>query len=161
MSREQKAAAWLPQDIVLEEAALRAVKTMRSTLVVAGPGAGKTELLAQRASYLLQTGLCPAPFRILAISFKRDAASNLRDRVLSRCGRDYATRFDSLTFDAFGKDLVDRFRLALPPDYRPTADYRVLTLEFTDKLIWEAVQGLPNARCTLTGPQRQALRWDA
>lgn len=161
MPSAQDAEAWLPHRIVLEEAALRAVKTTRSTLVVAGPGAGKTELLAQRACYLLQTGLCPAPFRILAISFKRDAAANLRDRVLSRCGRDYTTRFDSLTFDAFGKDLVDRFRLALPPDYRPTADYRVLTTEFTDKLIWEAVQALPDARCLLTGPQRHALRWDA
>jgi DNA helicase-2/ATP-dependent DNA helicase PcrA len=161
MPSAQKAAAWLPRGIVLEEAALRAVKTMRSTLVVAGPGAGKTELLAQRACYLLQTGFCPAPFRILAISFKRDAAANLRDRVLARCGREYTTRFDSLTFDAFGKDLVDRFRLALPPDYRPTADYRVLTTEFTDKLIWEAVQALPDARCPLTGPQRHALRWDA
>lgn len=161
MPNAQKAAAWRPHQIVLEDAALRVVKSERSTLVVAGPGAGKTELLAQRACYLLQTGLCHAPFRILAISFKRDAAANLRDRVLARCGREYAARFDSVTFDAFGKDLVDRFRLALPADYQPTVDYRVLTTEFTDRLIWEAVQALPDARCPLSGPQRHALRWDA
>jgi len=161
MPNAQKAAAWLPHQIVLEDAALRVVKSELSTLVVAGPGAGKTELLAQRACYLLQTGLCPAPFRILAISFKRDAATNLRDRVLARCGREYAARFDSVTFDAFGKDLIDRFRLALPADYQPTADYRVLTTEFTDRLIWEAVQALPDARCPLTGPQRHTIRWDA
>jgi len=153
--------AWRPHKIVLEDAAFRAVTSPRSTLVVAGPGAGKTELLAQRACYLLQTGLCPAPFRILAISFKRDASSNLRDRVLARCGREYAARFDSVTFDAFGKDLVDRFRLALPTDYLPSADYQVLTTEFSDKQIWDAVQALPDARCPLTGPQRHAIRWDA
>jgi DNA helicase-2/ATP-dependent DNA helicase PcrA len=161
MPPAHKAEAWRPHQIVLEDAALRAVKSERSTLVVAGPGAGKTELLAQRACFLLQAGFCSAPFRILAISFKRDAAANLRDRVLARCGREHAARFDSVTFDAFGKDLVDRFRLALPADYRPTADYRVLTMEFTDRLIWEAVQALPDARCPLSGPQRHAIRWDA
>jgi DNA helicase-2/ATP-dependent DNA helicase PcrA len=161
MPNRRKMEAWRPHKIVLEDAALRVVKSPRTTLVVAGPGAGKTELLAQRACYLLETGLCPAPFRILAISFKRDAATNLRDRVLARCGREHAVRFDSVTFDAFGKDLVDRFRLALPPDYRPTADFQVQTTQFSDKLIWEAVQALPDTRCPLNGPQRHALRWDA
>ncbi|BCJ65732.1 UvrD-helicase domain-containing protein [Polymorphospora rubra] len=44
---------------------------------MAGPGAGKTEFLAQRAAYLLQTAFCPWPRHTLAISFKRDAAANL------------------------------------------------------------------------------------
>jgi len=53
-------------------------QTAQSVLVTAGAGAGKTEFLAQKATYLLQTGLCAAPKRILAISFKRDAARNLQ-----------------------------------------------------------------------------------
>ncbi|MEI7819516.1 MAG: ATP-dependent helicase [Verrucomicrobiota bacterium] len=122
--------AWQPRGVTrLEPAALEAVRDDTNSIVVAGPGAGKTELLAQRASYLLETGLCPAPFRILAISFKRDAARNLRDRVERRCGTELARRFESYTFDAWAKGLLDRFRLALPPNYRPTADY-VIDLKF-------------------------------
>jgi superfamily I DNA/RNA helicase len=93
--------------------------------VVAGPGAGKTEFLAQRAVYLLETGLCPPPFRILAISFKSDAAKNLTDRVRLRCPAEFAQRFTSLTFDAFTKGLVDRFLTALPETWRPSRPYDI------------------------------------
>ena len=64
---------WIPCDgIVLEENAETAVKeTDNNILVIAGPGAGKTELLAQKASYLFQTNICRDPQKILAISFKR------------------------------------------------------------------------------------------
>lgn len=119
--------AWTPVGITLEPAALRAAKSDTHTLVIAGPGAGKTELLAQRACYLLQTGTCPPPYRILAISFKREAAENLKERVLLRCGRELGARLDSLTFDAFAKDLLDRFRLLLPSELLPSADYAILT----------------------------------
>ena len=117
---------WRPIDVAsLEPEAERAVRSMKHTVVVAGPGAGKTELLAQRACYLLQTRLCPLPRRILAISFKRDAAKNLRDRVERRCGSDVGRYFESYTFDAFAKGLVDRFRLSIPVQFRPTADYTI------------------------------------
>src|ERR1017187_1101390 len=108
MSRLIKPSEWKPEGIQsLEDPAERAVKKLANTLVVAGPGAGKTELLAQRACYLLKTALCPYPRRILAISFKRDAAKNLRERVKLRCGDEFARRFDSLTFDAFSKGVLD------------------------------------------------------
>ena len=78
-----KAEDWKPtQGIALEGAALEVVKSTRSLSVLAGPGAGKTELLAQRATYLLNTGSCPPPKRILAIAFKVDAARNLHDLSL-------------------------------------------------------------------------------
>ncbi len=115
---------WKPRGVPgLEPHALEAVRSDRNYLVVAGPGAGKTEMLAQRASFLLETATCPFPYRILAISFKRDAASNLRERVARRCGNDLARRFESYTFDAWAKSILDHFRLALPDDYRPTGDY--------------------------------------
>ena len=98
---------------------------MDNSLVIAGPGAGKTELLAQRACYLLETGICPHPKRILAISLKRDAAKNLSDRVTKRVGNELSRRFDSFTFDAFAKSILDRFRAALPADFMPTADYAI------------------------------------
>lgn len=119
---------WRPVGIQeLEPEALRAIRTVeRSVLVTAGPGAGKTEFLAQKALYLLQTGICPRPQRILAISFKRDAARNLAERVERRAGRELARRLDSLTFDAFTKGMLDRFRLALPAEWRRWSHYRIV-----------------------------------
>jgi superfamily I DNA/RNA helicase len=110
----------------LETNALKIVRSTGNRSVVAGPGAGKTELLAQRAAYLLQTGVAPAPRRILAISFKRDAARNLAARVRQRCHRGHAGRLDSLTFDAFAKGLVDRFGQTLPESWRPRPNYEIL-----------------------------------
>jgi superfamily I DNA/RNA helicase len=110
-----RAEDWAPVGIAgLEDAALNAVRASGNTLVTAGPGAGKTELLGQRGVYLLQTGLCPYPRRILAISCKRDAARNLRERFRLRCSKEQANRLDSLTFDAFAKSTLDRFCALFP-----------------------------------------------
>lgn len=132
---------WVPADgLQLEPNALEAAReTRRSVALTAGPGAGKTEMLAQRADFLLRTGACRYPQRILAISFKVDASVNLRERVRRRCGSDLASRFDSHTFHAFAKRLIDRFRPvltgtdALNPDYT-IADRRIqhTTVEFGD-----------------------------
>lgn len=117
---------WRPVGILdLEPNAWHALRYEGSTCVVAGPGAGKTEFLAQRATYLLQTGLCPPPYRVLAISFKKDAAENLVARVRRRCPPEQARRFLSMTFDAFAKSLVDRFYEAIPSVWRPTRPYEV------------------------------------
>lgn len=126
---------WKPAgNIRLEDAAQRVVTSQINMSVIAGPGAGKTELLAQRALYLLQTGVCDPPQRILAISFKRDAAKNLKDRVATRCSLEQARRFDSYTFDAFAKSLLDRFRALVPEWCRPPRDYRIL---FPSRDDWE------------------------
>ena len=112
--------------LYLEPNALKAVReTAANVVVTAGPGAGKTELLAQRADFLFRTGASPYPKRILAISFKVDAARNLQSRVRLRSGSQYAARFDSFTFHAFAKRLVDNFRPALTGEYALNADYRL------------------------------------
>jgi len=126
MPVDTKPTDWKPVGVnKLEDAALQAVRKLQNAIVVAGPGAGKTELLAQRACYLLQTGLCPSPRQILAISFKRDAARNLGERVEQRCGPEMARRFHSYTFDAFAKGIVDRFHSTLPAQFRPNRDYEL------------------------------------
>lgn len=118
--------SWEPVGIeFLEPAARKALRYSGNSYVVAGPGAGKTEFLAQRATYLLQTGLCPPPYRILAISFKTDAADNLERRVRQRCPPEQASRFISKTFDAFTKGLVDRFYTVLPRHWRPICPYEI------------------------------------
>jgi len=116
---------WSPADgLTLEPNALVATKeTNRNLALTAGPGSGKTEMLAQRADFLLRTGTCLFPKRILAISFKVDASQNLKARVRKRCGPELAARLDSHTFHAFSKRIIDRFRLvlqgqdSLDPDY--------------------------------------------
>lgn len=106
---------WKPADgLVLEPNASRAAtECVQSLALTAGPGAGKTEMLAQRADFLLRTGTCRYPKRILAISFKVDASRNLKERVQRRCGTELASRFDSYTFHAFAKRIIDRFRPVL------------------------------------------------
>lgn len=117
---------WSPSGgIILERNATNAVKAAESILVVAGPGAGKTELLAQKAGFLFQTNKCKFPQKILAISFKTDAAANLKERIQLRYSQEYAARFTSLTYDAFAKKILDQFRMALPQELRPEKDYVV------------------------------------
>ena len=117
---------WLPKgDIILENAALEAVKNVNNCLVIAGPGAGKTELLAQKLDYLFSTNECISPKKILALSFKTDAAANMKNRVKKRYGDEYASRFTSLTYSAFEKMILDQYINALPEEIRPDRDYLV------------------------------------
>lgn len=98
------------------------IREENSVSILAGAGAGKTEFLAQKANYLLQTGLCSWPKRVLCLSTKKEAQVNIKDRVMKRCGLD-GRRFDSYTFDAFCKSIVDRFKNALPIKSRPNNGY--------------------------------------
>lgn len=118
---------WTPVGgLGLEPNALKAVRENSANIVVtAGPGAGKTELLAQRADFLFRTGASLYPKRILAISFKVDAARNLQSRVRLRSGSQYAARFDSFTFHAFAKRLIDNYRPALTGQNALNPDYRI------------------------------------
>jgi superfamily I DNA/RNA helicase len=118
---------WSPSDgLSLEPNALSAAKELeRNLALTAGPGAGKTEMLAQRADFLLRTGICRYPKRILAISFKVDASQNLKARIRKRCGAELAARFDSHTFHAFAKRIIDHFRLALTGQDALDPDYAI------------------------------------
>lgn len=131
--KKVKKEEWIPSDnITLEDNAEIAIRCEKSILVVAGPGAGKTELLAQKAGYLFQTNSCCEPQKILAISFKTDAAENLKERVLKRCGNEIKKRFSSMTYDAFAKRILDHFRLALPLELQPQAGYSINDNEIID-----------------------------
>lgn len=121
------ASKWQPADgLTLEPNALKAAtEEKRCLALTAGPGAGKTEMLAQRADFLLRTGICRYPKRILAISFKVDASKNLKDRVQQRTNYDLASRFDSHTFHGFAKRIIDRFRPVLTGDDALDPGYKV------------------------------------
>lgn len=131
-----KSDVWFPKgDIILEEAALEAVKDVANCLVIAGPGAGKTELLAQKLDYLFSTNKCISPKKILALSFKTDAASNLKERIKKRYGDEYASRFTSLTYSAFEKRILDQFRNVLPEEIRPSRDYLIEEMEVIKEVL--------------------------
>lgn len=126
---------WRPADeLIIEDRAMETITSSMNFYVIAGPGAGKTELLAQRACYLLQTNSCKDPRKILAISFKRDAAKNIGERVKKRCGNELSRRFVSQTYDSFAKGLLDHFRRSLPEDYMPSNNYEIAlsSYEITD-----------------------------
>lgn len=118
---------WKPaDDLDLEANALSAAtETKQCLMLTAGPGSGKTEVLAQRADFLLRTGACPYPKRILAISFKVDASKNLKNRVRCRCGDTFAARLDSCTFHAFAKQIINRFRPELKGNHALDIDYQI------------------------------------
>lgn len=52
----------------------------KRVLVLAGPGTGKTEVLARRLVHLLSVGVRPA--QTLVLSFSRNAVKNVSDRIL-------------------------------------------------------------------------------
>lgn len=120
-------ATWGPVAItMLEPAAKTAITALHgNSVVIANPGSGKTELLAQRADFVLRTGTSRYPKKILAISFKTDAAHTLRRRVRDRSGVDHAHRLNSMTFDAFARRIISIYRPLLSAEDRLDAGFKV------------------------------------
>lgn len=117
---------WRPSEGILATDELMDIITCENSVaVLAGAGAGKTELLAQKANYLFFTDKCVWPKRILSLTFKTEAQLNIKERVNKRCG-DKASRFDSFTFHAFCKSIVDRFKNILPEGARPINNYDIV-----------------------------------
>ncbi len=63
-----------------KEAAL----TKNNCLALAGPGSGKTKMLAAKASILLTQG-----YRVLGTTFTKDAAVEIRSRILAQAGNQF------------------------------------------------------------------------
>lgn len=84
-------------------------------LLDAGPGTGKTKTLIGRILYLLKDKGVPAT-DILALTFSRRAADEMRDRI-SQAAPEDADNIWIGTFHAFGLELLQKFGavLNLPP----------------------------------------------
>lgn len=88
-----------------------AALSMGPTLVVAGPGSGKTHTLVSRLVYLIESGLAQ-PHELCAITFTRKAAAELAERL----HRELGTQASQLTVGTFHQ-LALRLR-PLPPAVR-------------------------------------------
>lgn len=83
----------------------RAVETLDGpVMVLAGPGTGKTQVLAARIAHILKSTDTP-PYAILALTFTESAAANMRERVVSMIGKDgYYVNIS--TFHSFCADVI-------------------------------------------------------
>ena len=72
-------------------------------LVLAGPGTGKTTTLVEAIARRIEAGA--PPDSVLALTFSRKAAEQLRDRVTARVGRTTGAALGS-TFHSFAYGLI-------------------------------------------------------
>lgn len=86
--------------------------------IVAGPGTGKTAVLAARIARLVEGGL--APSSILALTFTNKAAGELRSRIGASIGPDRASAITAATFHSFCLSILRErgSEAGLPEDFR-------------------------------------------
>ena len=77
----------------------RAVTTPGHLTVLACPGSGKTRVLSSRAAHLINENEIG---RLCAVTFTRDAATELRNRILASCGPQHTRRIAVGTFHSLG-----------------------------------------------------------
>lgn len=121
----------------LNTAQMQAVTTIEGpVLVIAGPGTGKTQLLATRIAHILAT-TDTLPENILCLTFTDSAAHNMRERLSSMIGQ-AAYKITISTYHAFGSDLIKRFRdyFAADGDLEPIDDLGI------DRVFREIISGL-------------------
>jgi DNA helicase-2/ATP-dependent DNA helicase PcrA len=97
-------------------------------LVIAGPGSGKTQLLALRVANILEK-TDALPNQILCLTFTESAASNMRERLTEFLKRD-AYKVSIHTFHSFGTEIISQnsshfFQAA---DFKPADDLTSLQI---------------------------------
>ncbi|MEK7228332.1 MAG: ATP-dependent DNA helicase [Patescibacteria group bacterium] len=97
----------------------RAVDTIDGpVMVVAGPGTGKTQVLALRIAHILQTTDVGAD-AVLCLTFTRSGVSAMRSRLDSYIGST-ARNVHISTFHSFAGDMVEKYHSVLDLDTAPT-----------------------------------------
>lgn len=91
--------------------------SLADTLIIAPPGCGKTELLAQRAAACIKQGVVPVSRKILALTFTNKARDNLASRMTEHVGPQFRRHVAVINFHGLGLHLYNRHRYVLydPP----------------------------------------------
>lgn len=105
--REQGAASDETPAPGLDTKQREAVVAETPALVVAGPGAGKTRVLAERYAHLVRSG-DPAD-SVLALTFSNKAAEEMRRRVARMLGAERAGDVRAFTFHAFCLEVLKSY----------------------------------------------------
>jgi superfamily I DNA/RNA helicase/RecB family exonuclease len=108
-------------------------------LVLAGPGTGKTTTLVEAIVDRVENRGA-APESVLALTFSRKAAEQLRDRVAARLGRTTSTTMCS-TFHSFAYGLIRRHS----PAELYTGPLRLLSAPEQDVVLRELLADTPEA----------------
>ena len=82
-------------------------------MVVAGPGTGKTQILALRIANILKETVGISGENILALTFTNSGVISMRERLLDMIG-DTAYRVNIFTFHAFCEHLIKEFPFYFP-----------------------------------------------
>jgi len=108
-------------------------------MVVAGPGTGKTQILALRIANILKKTDTP-PDGILCLTFTNSGVRAMRKRLAEIIGPT-ASRVSVLTFHSFGSSLLDEFYEVLsfdaPPVLLDDTDAMLLADEILEENEWE------------------------
>lgn len=78
----------------------------KPSLVIAGAGSGKTRVLTYKIAYLLESGFDPGS--ILALTFTKKAANEMKERIASMVGGDMARRLWMGTFHSVFMRILQR-----------------------------------------------------
>ncbi len=124
---------------VLDEQQQRVVDHQAGPLLVlAGPGTGKTTTLVEAIVRRIDEGVHPD--QILALTFSRKAAEQLRDRVAARVGRTMTASIGS-TFHSFAYGLIRRYA----PSELYLGPLRLLSAPEQDVVLRELLQDHPES----------------
>jgi DNA helicase-2/ATP-dependent DNA helicase PcrA len=97
---------------------LAVAHTTGPMLILAGPGSGKTTVVAQRIAAMVHRGVPPRS--MLALTFTNKAAGEMRQRVIDRCGEEAMVRGMTVaTFHSFCARFLRRHadRAGISPNY--------------------------------------------
>ena len=137
LTKEEKFAERYAQ---LNERQKEAVDTIYgAVMVIAGPGTGKTEVLAMRIAALLRSEVQVQPYEVLCLTYTDEATNSMRKRLVQIIGTE-AHRINIFTFHAFCNHIIQNnpyyFKNNSRAEMQPLSD-----LERTD-MLYKLLDGL-------------------